>query len=234
MENVTDKSAVHPQVVPRIGNEYQADIPPLIAKFERLEITNKHADSEVLDLSFSLGLLPIPWKNCEAGKFKGNVESVGSSKENEISELEVKPRNAVLGDAKDVEDSQIKPWSKIEEDSFVLSLYVFGKNLTLVKRFIGSRDMGDVLCFYYGKFYSSDGYRRWSKCRKLKGNPCIQGESVYRVEAEGTVIKIVFSCVQGLRRYADGGSFFNVILHWLCSYLLAKGGKMNHGIRMHR
>lgn len=198
MENVTDKSAVHPQVVPRIGNEYQADIPPLIAKFKRLEITNKHADSEVLDLSFSMGLL-IPRKHCEAGKFKGNVESVGSSKENELSELEVKPRNAVLEDAKDVEDSQIKPWSEIEEDSFLLSLYIFGKNLTLAKRFIGSTDMGDVLCFYYGKFCSSDGYRRWSKCRNLKGTGWRQKELLSRLfsrvskDCEDMLMEVVFS-----------------------------------------
>ncbi|VVA14134.1 PREDICTED: Homeodomain [Prunus dulcis] len=192
-----------PQVLPRIGNEYQAEIPPLIARFDYLKITNKPADSKAqLDLSnyFSLGL-PIQWRNCEVKKCNGKLDSGGVeqsriSLNNENSELKVKHLNPVLEDAKNVEEfsnlaptvgrglvlpleSNMKSWSKLEEDSFLLCLYIFRKNLRLVKRFIGSKEMGDILSFYYGTFYTSDGYRRWSECRKLKSRRCIHGKKIF-------------------------------------------------------
>ncbi|CAJ2661683.1 uncharacterized protein LOC123884065 [Trifolium pratense] len=39
--------------------------------------------------------------------------------------------------------------------------------------------MGEILSFYYGKFYKSDGYRRWSECRKIKGRNCIIGQRLF-------------------------------------------------------
>lgn len=58
-------------------------------------------------------------------------------------------------------------WTEIERESFVLGLYLFGKNLDLVKRFVGTeKKMGDLMRFYYGKFYASCEYRKWAKFRK--------------------------------------------------------------------
>jgi hypothetical protein len=70
-------------------------------------------------------------------------------------------------------------WTDIECDSFLLGLYIFGKNLILVKRFVESKEMEDMLSFYYGKFYGSDRYRRWSECRKLRSRRCIYGQKIF-------------------------------------------------------
>ncbi|XP_058742540.1 uncharacterized protein LOC131615041 [Vicia villosa] len=65
------------------------------------------------------------------------------------------------------------PWSDADAESLVLGLFIFGKNFTQIKKFLENKGMGEILSFYYGKFYKSDGYRRWSECRKLKGRKCM-------------------------------------------------------------
>ncbi|CAJ2653892.1 unnamed protein product [Trifolium pratense] len=70
-------------------------------------------------------------------------------------------------------------WTEAEEDGFVLGLYIFGKNLVQVKRFIGNKKMEDILSFYYGKFYKSDKYLRWAGCRKMKTRKCIFGQRIF-------------------------------------------------------
>lgn len=67
----------------------------------------------------------------------------------------------------------------IEYDSFLLGLYIFGKNLRFVKQFVGSRKMGDILSNYYGKFYRTAEYLRWSQSRKMKTRRCVQGERIF-------------------------------------------------------
>ncbi|XP_058742543.1 uncharacterized protein LOC131615045 [Vicia villosa] len=64
-------------------------------------------------------------------------------------------------------------WSDADAESLVLGLLIFGKNFTQIKKFLENKGMGEILSFYYGKFYKSDGYRRWSECRKLKGRKCV-------------------------------------------------------------
>ncbi|KAJ0980682.1 hypothetical protein J5N97_008937 [Dioscorea zingiberensis] len=76
-------------------------------------------------------------------------------------------------------DTAAAPWTAAESQSFLLGLYIFGKNLAQMRRFIGTKDMGDVLCFYYGKFYRSDAHRRWSECRKTRGRRCIHGSRIF-------------------------------------------------------
>ncbi|XP_020585342.1 uncharacterized protein LOC110028000 [Phalaenopsis equestris] len=70
-------------------------------------------------------------------------------------------------------------WSDAEEQSFLLSLYIFGKNLIQVKKFMETKRMIDVLSFYYGKFYRSDAYHRWSECRKIKSRRSIHGQRIF-------------------------------------------------------
>ncbi|KDP27779.1 hypothetical protein JCGZ_18859 [Jatropha curcas] len=70
-------------------------------------------------------------------------------------------------------------WNDLEEASFLLGLYIFGKNLIQVKKFVGSKNMGDILSFYYGKFYRSDRYNRWSDCRKIRSRRCIYGQRIF-------------------------------------------------------
>ncbi|WJX85405.1 hypothetical protein P8452_67864 [Trifolium repens] len=70
-------------------------------------------------------------------------------------------------------------WSDADTKSFLLGLFIFGKNFVQIKRFLDNKGMGEILSFYYGKFYKSDGYRRWSECRKIKGRNCIIGQRLF-------------------------------------------------------
>ncbi|THU66669.1 hypothetical protein C4D60_Mb05t16600 [Musa balbisiana] len=70
-------------------------------------------------------------------------------------------------------------WSEDESQSFLLGLYIFGKNLVQVKNFVGCKKMGDILSYYYGKSYGSVAYRRWSECRKVRSRRCILGHRIF-------------------------------------------------------
>ncbi|MFS8001094.1 putative transcription regulator Homeodomain-LIKE family [Helianthus anomalus] len=53
-------------------------------------------------------------------------------------------------------------WSAIEHDSFILGLYIFGKNLHVLNKFMGDKDLPNVIPYYYGKFYRSGEHHNWS------------------------------------------------------------------------
>lgn len=76
--------------------------------------------------------------------------------------------------------SPVALWSDLEAEVFLLGLYIFGKNLNLLSRFLGTKTVGDVLAYYYGKFYRRDTYKRWSDCRKAKTRKCILGERIFQ------------------------------------------------------
>ena len=50
---------------------------------------------------------------------------------------------------------QSASWSKTKEDLFIFGLYIFGKKLNMVKIFVKTKKMGDILSHYYGKFYKT-------------------------------------------------------------------------------
>lgn len=89
------------------------------------------------------------------------------------------PQNRKAVDFYPLPDLPTQRWSNTEKQSFLLGLYIFGKNLVQVKKFMETRKMGDVLSFYYGKFYRSDGYHRWSECRKIRNRRCIHGQRIF-------------------------------------------------------
>ncbi|XP_072975023.1 uncharacterized protein [Typha angustifolia] len=70
-------------------------------------------------------------------------------------------------------------WNDVETESFLLGLYIFGKNLVQVRRLLEHRTMGEMLSYYYGKFYRSDAYRRWSECRKIRNRRSIIGQRIF-------------------------------------------------------
>ncbi|RHN49263.1 putative transcription factor MYB/SANT family [Medicago truncatula] len=91
-------------------------------------------------------------------------------------------------DSEDVHDKSLSfaidlpmsdTWSDADANSFELGLFIFGKNFTQIKRFIENKGMGEILSFYYGRFYKTDGYHRWSKCRKKKGRKCMIGHNLF-------------------------------------------------------
>ncbi|MED6174857.1 hypothetical protein PIB30_072983 [Stylosanthes scabra] len=53
------------------------------------------------------------------------------------------------------------PWTEKEESYFIAGLYIFDKDFSAVKRFMGNKTMGEVLSFYYEKIHKSSEYRRW-------------------------------------------------------------------------
>ncbi|KAL6868228.1 hypothetical protein ACP4OV_015073 [Aristida adscensionis] len=70
-------------------------------------------------------------------------------------------------------------WTDEEAQTFLLGLYIFGKNLVQVAKFVGSKTMGEVLSYYYGDFFHSDTYRRWAACRKARSRRCILGLRIF-------------------------------------------------------
>ena len=220
-----------PLVHPRVGDEYQVEIPPMISESEHDMLLMNPADAEDIGVvfhSFLMGL-PIPIMRVpdkvtttkDGGvRFSNSDDSVNKNgslesknrKRSQInlnkkgSKLKVESSNVMLDLGKElrVASSESKviggtdlnqmhgsktyltvpgslgdSWSDVEVDGFILGLYIFGKNLTQVKRFIENKEVGDILSFYYGKFYRSDGYRRWSDCRKMRRRKCIYGQKIF-------------------------------------------------------
>ncbi|KAK7270214.1 hypothetical protein RIF29_23205 [Crotalaria pallida] len=204
-----------PEVVPRVGDQYQAEIPSLTVPpylSQRIKKKNKR-DSDVPEFFESV-----------------SVEEGQVFSENECGKIKVESRTAVLSEGENVGRSSNLPsssrldetvinshpeqkaeldnallpgllsdqsWTDIEYNSFLLGLYVFGKNLKFLKRFVGSKNMGNILSFYYGKFYRSEGYCRWSRRRKLRDRRCIYGQKIFSGWRQQELLSRLFSRVSG-------------------------------------
>jgi len=70
-------------------------------------------------------------------------------------------------------------WTDEEAQTFLLGLYIFGKNLVQVTKFTETKTMGEVLSYYYGEFFRSDAYRRWAACKKARSRRCILGLRIF-------------------------------------------------------
>ena len=204
-----------PEVSPRVGEEYQVEVPPLLSKSDINWLRSyKEAETQANDLQeFFVGLpVQVMWISeelCEdsvekydknevlkaeqiVDDAKLNIEAMEMMAGSTImvgkaADLALPKETALATDQKDNIDGRYlvpgvfgEPWSSIEEASFLLGLYIFGKNLVLVKKFVGSKQMGDILSFYYGRFYRSEKYRRWSECRKARGRKCIYGQRLFK------------------------------------------------------
>ncbi|KAK1430832.1 hypothetical protein QVD17_13871 [Tagetes erecta] len=158
----------------RVGGDYQTKIPPLITDSEYLDYTrNPFTDEEEKKVGtpfdFLVGLdIPVVWIN--KVKKEDNVDS----KSDFSSEIKNIKKDKVL-----VPGCVLKSWSEMEKGSFVLGLYIFEKDFVRLKTFMESKKMGDVLSYYYGSFYRSDEYKRWSECRKSRGKRCILGQRIF-------------------------------------------------------
>ncbi|XP_056168453.1 uncharacterized protein LOC115682900 isoform X1 [Syzygium oleosum] len=203
-----------PEIIPRVGDEYQVETPRMMSKSDYLLLQKDPTEEEALaggPLGFLMGLpLSIMW-------IKGGVENFKHDDDAHTKRVSVKPGTDVGVEHNDLK-VKIEPMdvnlvgelrksmsreevqmqmkdgtkscfpvpgslknclSKTEESSFVLGLYIFGKNLVQVRKFLESEDMGDVMAHYYGKFYGSLVYRRWSECRKMKSRRCIFGQKIF-------------------------------------------------------
>ncbi|KAL0928640.1 hypothetical protein M5K25_000547 [Dendrobium thyrsiflorum] len=235
---------------PRVGEQYQIEIPPAETKSVLFQISYDDAKMPAID-KFGIGLaIPVNWVQCAVDNMKIKYEKEessnagivgmngsaqllktsstqvdfkfntrGSALENpELSgkllqrfacnveflnllhqDIHVAPpanhvvgdngqkdyclsllQNRNLGDFYPLPGLPTLSWSDAEKQSFLLGLYIFGKNLVQVKKFMETKMMGDVLSFYYGNFYRSDEYHRWSECRKIRSRRSIHGQRIFR------------------------------------------------------
>ncbi|PSR92615.1 hypothetical protein CEY00_Acc27213 [Actinidia chinensis var. chinensis] len=212
-----------PELLPRVGDQYQVEIPALMTESERFLYKKSPFEVEFapsVPSDFLMGLsIPIMWiKGTESfgdSNEKSNKNRVLKSETNKEtqmysldkdSKVKFEPVDVACGNGIGLGESEnlaleqemdrkmhkypgegyyLVPgsygslWSDIEEASFLLGLYIFGKNLVQVKKFIESKTMRDVQSFYYGKFYRSDKYRRWSDCRKMRSRRCVYGQRIF-------------------------------------------------------
>ncbi|XP_028751591.1 uncharacterized protein LOC114711367 [Neltuma alba] len=226
-------SYIDQDIFPRVGEQYQVEIPPLMSQSDYRWLQKNVNDVESTAATphdFSVGLaIPITWIDigvgnkrhkpledaCKSGgiankfefsKAKCNKKGPNSSDSNESNSkhedvdnlsvnrtnmeestnfnmqqetmIEVHAKNKGKGFCL-VPGSSCDTWNEKEEARFILSLYIFGKNLVQVKRFMGNKKMRDILSFYYGKFYRSEKYRKWSECRKMRSRKCIYGQKIF-------------------------------------------------------
>ncbi|RDX92567.1 hypothetical protein CR513_25280, partial [Mucuna pruriens] len=180
-----------PQLSPRVGHEYQVEVPSIMKQSEQLQLLMNPAESELghYNVSFAIGLpISVTWIHNE-------VENSGHEGWQYLGDNgeELKPitfQSVMTGDINSGQLGKSKnyalapgtssnSWSDTEAKSFLLGLYIFGKNFIQIKRFLESKGMEEILAFYYGKFYKSDEYRRWSDCRKIKGKKSVIGQKLF-------------------------------------------------------
>ncbi|CAA7053271.1 unnamed protein product [Microthlaspi erraticum] len=174
-----------PQVEPRVGDEFQAEIPPMMSASERAAYLSTPLASDDSSHSFLLGLpVQVMWiekhpkgdenvdmnqslKSLRAKRSRCSTKTRGESEKKQRVNLEAVPV------------TPSSSWEDSEVASFVLALYTFGKDFTLVKEFMESKGTGDVMSFYYGKFYNSAKYHSWSDSRKKRNRKCVFGRKLY-------------------------------------------------------
>ncbi|KAL2229773.1 uncharacterized protein LOC105171501 [Sesamum indicum] len=203
-----------PEIPPRIGNEYQVELPPLIGEFGYMSRSRKSGDAETgahTLQNFLIGLpIPLAWisglKHDMLGSHSSSITSsdfmLSDSKnvtKTETSFSEIEPSHDSCKPMEELQDLSTADkvrkcsaagyllvpglfdeyWSAAEKDGFLLGLYIFEKNFVEVRRFVGTKDMGALLSFYYGQFYGTQEYRRWSECRKMKNKKVIYGQRIF-------------------------------------------------------
>ncbi|KAL1803766.1 uncharacterized protein LOC135149651 [Daucus carota subsp. sativus] len=164
-----------PKVLPRVGDDYQAEIPSVI--------TGPEYDS-YMSSCFQQGLpVPVKWTR------NINKENMRDAKQGFYTQSNNAP--SLFGSVRETNDQyqgssySLVPgvcgdsWNDIEEASFLLGLYIFKKNFVQLERFVGTKKMGDILLYYYSKFYRSSEYNRWSGSRKGKSKKCISGQLLF-------------------------------------------------------
>ncbi|XP_020573539.1 uncharacterized protein LOC110019966 [Phalaenopsis equestris] len=180
----TDDIFGDPILSPCVGDDYQVEIPSML-------VDSLHLRASELPCKTGLSI-PIMWVHTDDAKreLKDYCTSLGSRCLSNgfnhshlpslcsVLKAEIMQINECNG-CSPLPESRVSLWSEEEIQSFLLGLYIFRKNLVQVKKFIGCKDMKDVLSFYYGKFYRSEAYHRWADCRKSRSRKCIQGQRIF-------------------------------------------------------
>ncbi|KAG6432112.1 hypothetical protein SASPL_103686 [Salvia splendens] len=142
-----------PKIAPRVGNEYQAELPQVLGDSNTLCHSMDCADDETRADSlqnFDFGSsIKLAWISSEQSGMRGSLDWM-----DEIDERSGKNYRLVP-------ESCDECWSEAEKGCFLLGLYIFAKNFVEIKKFVGTKDMVAVQSYYYGTFYSSPEYHRW-------------------------------------------------------------------------
>ncbi|KAJ0228825.1 hypothetical protein HA466_0321670 [Hirschfeldia incana] len=167
-----------PKVDIRVGDEYQAEIPPLIiSESQRAAyLLNPLASDDDAIVGGGL-LLPVEIMWIDTTKRKDDDDNVDMSES--LISLKTKRNKRKMMTLEAVPERSSSSWEDLEVDAFVLGLYTFGKNFTQVKKLLESKETGQLLSFYYGKFYMSAKHKIWSNFLKKRSRKCIQGKKLY-------------------------------------------------------
>lgn len=186
-----------PELVPRVDDEYQVEIPALVTGPEYDHYLKSPIDVKNrghVPFDFCLGLsVPVTWS-----KNVNKVNEVLNNGEQDISGYSNDAFNTSAPLKFESVKEKLDPyqglckflvpgicgdvWNGIEEESFRLGLYIFGKEFSQLKRFVGSKKMEDILLLYYGRFYSSLEFTRWTKItkrRKVKSKKWAYGQRIF-------------------------------------------------------
>ncbi|KAG7653616.1 Homeobox-like domain superfamily [Arabidopsis suecica] len=183
-----------PQVEPRVGDEFQVEIPPMMSASKRAVFLSTPVALDDSSNSFLVGLpVQVMWidkhrrgqgngddnvdmnqslKSLRAQKSRCSAKIRGNSDKNSAPKKQRLNLEAVPA----IPSSS---WEDLEVASFVLGLYTFGKNFTQVKNFMENKGIGEVMLFYYGKFHNSAKYHSWSESRKKRNRKCVYGRKIY-------------------------------------------------------
>ncbi|KAL2325523.1 hypothetical protein Fmac_024581 [Flemingia macrophylla] len=169
-----------PKLNPRIGHEYQVEVPSMITKSEMLKLPMHHAGSKLVHDEVE------NYGHHNNGAVSVTVDNLKRISDNGKESRTTYSQSVMTGgQPSNTENCQMvrstlnDSWSNADVQSFFLGLFIFGKNFVQIKRFLENKGMGEILLFYYGKFYNSDEYRRWSVCKKMKGRKCITGHKLF-------------------------------------------------------
>ncbi|KAB8105975.1 hypothetical protein EE612_040108 [Oryza sativa] len=205
------------RVYPRVGDEYQVEIPNLATEEERMKLRSCPVDdSGIFGFDYPVGVglaIPVTWTQKTSDHVKkeqtgfSGRSSCSSQDECNSHVTEDIPRN-VPGCKVECDEHDEKllksaeqdinclqngkasdyiplpgmthySWTDEEAQTFLLGLYIFGKNLVQVTKFLQCKTMGEVLSYYYGEFFRSDSYNRWAACRKVRSRRCILGLRIF-------------------------------------------------------
>ncbi|KAI7751428.1 hypothetical protein M8C21_008221 [Ambrosia artemisiifolia] len=112
-----------PQKTTRVGDEYQAKIPSLMTKNEQIQCI------KVPVYEFGLSI-PVTWVHNQRKNKEETMDNQANAKGCETDKDFLIPVPCLPSE---------ESWSAIEHDSFVLGLYIFGKNLRVVNKFMGDK-----------------------------------------------------------------------------------------------
>ncbi|PNT77423.1 uncharacterized protein LOC100831208 isoform X2 [Brachypodium distachyon] len=238
LEAVHASDVIHddPPIAPRIGSEHQAEIPNLATEDERCQLMASSLYSCKFDgydypsvigkaIPIISGSNPPSEVNKKEDKFQTlhslETESRTSSVSNQVYDgvcSDLFTDRQMVYQRESAQFASLpglcaSVWNDLEEQCFLLGLHIFGKDFSLLSKFVGSKSVRDMLPYYYGRFYKGDAHNRWSHCRKTRSTRCILGKSIFTGRRQQELISRLKSkipkeahnsLVQALKSLSDG------------------------------